>query len=201
MEVRIFSVETFGTGCGYQVCVGRYKDQRGKASSSEGLVSDQSRSKLHSIIATQFMVQGQIDSPVNSGTIDCYQLVVGHAVTQKEGYCIIAFFHSDTARSAVFGGDCGSDLGERDFAEDNGVSSPGISQRFDPSGASFWTVTFNYSAGVQITMAHLLGPRCSRMISLSGFPPTRAREASTSSKRTCLSPYLCSRRLCSTNNP
>src|SRR5215510_8710105 len=147
------------------------------------------------------MVQGQIDSPVNNGAIDCYKLVVGRAVIQKEGYCIIAFFYSDTVRSAVFGGDCGSDLSERDFAEDNGVSSLGISQRFDPSGASFWTVTFNYSTGVQIIMAHFLGLRCSRMISLSGFPPTRAREASTSSKRTCLSTYLCSRWLGSTNNP
>ena len=91
-------------------------------------MSDQSSSKLHSIIATQFMVQGQIDSPVNNGAIDCYKLVVGHAVTQKEGYCIIAFFYSDTVRSAVFGSDCGSDLGERNFTEDNGMSSPGISQ-------------------------------------------------------------------------
>src|SRR5262249_44998468 len=107
------------------------------------------------------MVQGQIDSPINNGAIDCYKLVVGHAVIQKEGYCIIAFFYSEAAWSAVFGGDCGSDLGERDFAEDNGVSSFGIRQRFDPSSASFWTVTFGYSTGVQIEMAHSLGPRCS----------------------------------------
>jgi len=50
-------------------------------------------------------------------------------------------------------------------------------------------------------MAHPLGPRCSRTISLSDFPPTRAREASTSSKRTCRSTCLCRRGLRSTNNP
>src|SRR5215468_619082 len=35
---------------------------------------------------------------------------------------------------------------------------PPGSQRFDLMGASFWTITFDYTTGVQIEMAHPLLP-------------------------------------------
>ena len=56
-------------GCGDEVSIGCDKDERSKVGRSEGIVSNQSCSKLNSVIATQCMVQGQLDGPINNRAI------------------------------------------------------------------------------------------------------------------------------------
>jgi len=58
------------TGRHHQVVVGCYGGEVREACCDEDAVGDQRSSKLHGVVATQLMVLGQADRPVNDGATD-----------------------------------------------------------------------------------------------------------------------------------
>jgi hypothetical protein len=71
-------------------------------------------------------------------------------VTQKEGKRPVAFLFGNAVWDAMFGGERSRNLGQSNFAQNDGMTSQGISQPLDPGAASFRAVAFDRDAGVQI---------------------------------------------------
>ena len=81
-------------------------------------------------------------------------------------------------------GQGGSSFSQGDFRHNDGVSDGGLCEHLHPGASPLWARALHKRTGVQEEVAHICGPRCSRMISLRGGAPARARAAATSSWQT-----------------
>jgi hypothetical protein len=83
MEVGILGRQSLSVSRCYQVVVGRYECEMGKACCGEDAVDDESSSQLDGVVATELMTLGQADRPIDDRAADGDQFILGYRSGSK----------------------------------------------------------------------------------------------------------------------
>ena len=96
---------------------------------------------MYNVVSAQTVILRKVDGMFQDRATDSGYFILGVVMLQKERKRIVTFLTTEATRGAMLGCDCGCNLHQCNFAQNNDMSTSWISQPSDPSRADLWKVT------------------------------------------------------------